>query len=177
MTAAADKPKKQGQPTPAPASPATAKVLELPPRKVGMIVPNRVQLAEQGRNIHLVTVPSGQTPQDFLEPSYWGMVAKSFQPYDHVEVRCDDRTFWGLYIVLACDRTWAKLEPMIEKSLPSADDGVVHPEFTIEWKGPHLKYSVIRLSDMSVVHEGEQERRGAVAWLEGYARTIGSTAA
>ena len=147
------------------------------PRQVGMIVPTRVQFAEHGRNIHLVTAPAGTQPGDFLHPEYWGMVAKNFQPYDQVEVRTDDRTFWGLFLVLASDRTWAKLHPIHQVELPSAEEPAAHAEFEIEWKGPHLKYCVIRKSDRSIVHEGEQERTGAGRWLDGYVRTIGRPSA
>jgi hypothetical protein len=145
---------------------------EVKKREVGMIVPNRVQMAEGGRNVWLATAPNAEHPEDFLEPAYWGHVSKSMKPYDQVEVRTDDGTFWGLYIVLASDRTWAKLHPIHEVRLPSAQIEQVDPAYRIEWKGPHFKYSVIRVSDNSVVHEGEQERLGATRWLDGYLRTI-----
>ena len=145
-------------------------------RDPGMAVPNRVQMAEHGRNIHLYTAPSGAIPDDMLAPEYWGLVAKNFAPYDHVEVRCDDGTFWGEYLVLASDRTWAKLHPLRVVDLPNAKVEEVDPRFKIEWKGPHLKFCVIRLDDSSTVHEGEQERSAAALWLQNYLRTIGSQA-
>ena len=146
-------------------------------RAVGMIVPNRVQMAEHGRNVWLATAPNADHPEDFLEPSYWGHVAKNLKPYNQVEVHTDDGTFWGLYLVLASDRTWAILHPIHQIQLPSAKVEQVDPAYRIEYKGTHLKYSVIRVSDNSVVHEGEQERGGAMRWLDGYLNTIGRKAA
>lgn len=160
-------------------SAAARKVEEKPAEKshvTGMVVPHRVQMAEHGRNIHLVTAENGLHPQDFLDPNYWGLVSKNFAPYDHVEVRTDDGTFWAEYLVLACDRTWAKLHPLREVKLPSANVEAVDPEYKIEWKGPHLKHCVIRLADQSAVHQGEQERAGAVKWLEDHLRVTGRSA-
>lgn len=143
------------------------------PRAVGMAVPNRVQSAEHGRNVHLFTAESGEHPEDFLRDEFWGLVSKNFSPGDHVEIRTDDMIFWGEYLVLAADRTWAKLHPLREIKLPSASSRQVSPEYKVEWKGPHKKYCAIRIKDSSIVHEGEQERAGAERWLEGYVRTIG----
>ncbi len=143
-------------------------------RPAGMIAPNRVSMGEHARNVWTCTAPSGAQPEDFLRPEYWGMVAKTMKPFDHVEVRTDDGTFWGEYLVLASDRTWAKLHPLREVVLPSADAEDISKDYKIEHKGPHLKYCVIRKSDSSIVHEGEQERLGAEQWLSGYLRTIGS---
>lgn len=156
---------------------AQPKAAEEKPRQPGMAIPNRVQMAENGRNTFLFTAESGAQKEDFLRPEFWGLVSKSFRPYDHVEIRIDDATFWGEYLVLASDRTWAKLHPLREIALPSATVDDIDPDYKIEWKGPHLKYCVIRVSDASVVHEGEQERGGAGQWLEGYIRTIGKKAA
>lgn len=158
-----------------------AAVLEKPKadekeRAVGMAVPNRVQLAEHGRNVHLFTADDGLHPGDFLRPEFWGLVSKNFSPGDHVEVRTDDMTFWGEYLVLANDRTWAKLHPLREVKLPSAEARQVSPEYKVEHKGPHKKYCVIRIKDSSIVHEGEPERLGAERWLESYLRTIGRPA-
>lgn len=157
-----------------------AEVLEKPkleekPRAVGMAAPQRVQTAEHGRNVHLFTAENGEHPEDFLRDDFWGLVSmqKGFQPYDHIEIRTDDGTFWGEYLILACDRTWAKLHPLREVRLPSANARQVNPEYKVEHKGAHRKYCVIRVKDSSVVHEGEQERMGAERWLEGYLRTIG----
>ena len=38
-------------------------------------------------------------------------------------------------------------------------------EFAVEWKGPHRKHCVIRLSDQEILHDGEQTKAGAHAWL------------
>lgn len=149
------------------------KTPEVKQRSAGMAVPNRVQLAEHGRNIHLFTAESGEHPEDFLLDEFWGLVSRNFAPGDRVEVQTDDMTFWGEYLVLASDRTWAKLFPLREIKLPSANQRQVSPDYKVEHKGSHRKYCVIRIKDSSVVHEGEPERLGAERWLESYLRTIG----
>lgn len=147
--------------------------VEEKPRATPMVSPNRVQAADHGRNVWLVTSETGDHPEDFLEASYWANVSKDFRPFDHVEVRTDDGTYWAEFLVLASDRTWAKLHLLREARLALVDEVETSPEFKVLWKGPHKKFCVIRISDSSAVHEGEQEKGQAVLWLEGYLRTIG----
>jgi hypothetical protein len=49
-----------------------------------------------------------------------------------------------------------------------------HDGSAYAYKGPHLKYCVIRKSDKSIVHEGAASRVDANSWLLGYARTVGA---
>lgn len=146
-----------------------------------MLVPNRFGHAEHVRNHWVATVevgPNGADPSDFLKPEYWSLIAKSLQPYDLIEVRADDGSYWGEFLVRQCDRNWAKVHPLREHKFGAeekvaADQG----DFEVVWKGPHKKWCVIRRNDSSMVHEGEQEKLGAITWLEGYAKQVGQKAA
>lgn len=143
-------------------------------RPLVLLVPNRRALAEQVRQTHVVTVESAEHPEDFLKPEFWSLVARDMRLGDHVEIRDDAMTYWGEFLVLACDSTWAKLHRLRESKLVPAAEREISPDFKVEHKGPHRKYCVIRLSDKSIIHEGEPDRSRANRWLEEYARTIGA---
>lgn len=147
-------------------------------REVAPVVPNRVQMAEHGRNVWLVTAESSEHPQDFLKPEFYAHVAKDMRPFDHVEVRTDDGLYWALLLVLTADKTWAKVEPLIEKRLqPVNHEQAVDTGYVVEFKGPNRKWSVIRKMDKSAVSEGHADRPSAEAWLGQHLRTIGRKAA
>lgn len=144
-------------------------------RELTQLVPTRRALAEAVMRVHVVTVESPEHPEDFLEPEFWALVAKEFTVGDRVEIRDDGMTYWAEFLVLACDRTWAKVHKLREHRLVPVEELQLSDDFTIQYKGPHLKWCVLRVSDNSIVHEGEQERTGAVTWLDGYLRVVGAT--
>lgn len=142
-------------------------------REVAVITPNRCQMAEHGRNIFLITAESSEFPKDFLDPAFYAHVAKDMRPMDHVEIRTDDGSFWGEYLVIEASINWAKVHELRTVTLEKFGDQPTDKRFRIEWKGPHLKYCVIRTKDSSVVHSGDQLRKDAMTWLEEYVRNIG----
>jgi hypothetical protein len=78
-------------------------------KKVPQLNMNRMKSGEYVRNIWVVTVESGVTKEDLTDVSFWAHVARSFKPYDHIEVRTDDGAYYAEFLVLSCDRTWAKV--------------------------------------------------------------------
>lgn len=143
--------------------------------KFAPLPPVRRKLAEHGRQTHLITVESAEYPEDFLKPEFWALVAKDMQLGDHVEIRDDSMSFWGEYIVLGCDATWAQLHQLRQAQLVPAEQRLISPDFLVAFKGPHRKWCIVRISDGAIVHEGEQHRGAANLWLEGYAKTIGAS--
>ncbi len=146
-------------------------------RAVPMVVQNRVQAAEHGRNVWLVTAESSEHPEDFLEPEFYAHVAKDFRPMDHIEVRTDDGQYWAELLILSADRTWAKVHLLREVKLAAVEQASDDKSYAIRYRGNHLKWSVIRLSDNSPLREGELDKASAIAWLETYKRTVGRKAA
>lgn len=142
-------------------------------REVPSVVPNRVQMAEHGRNIHLVTAESGEFPKDFLQPEFYAHVAKDMRPMDHVEIRTDDGTYWAELLVTEAASNWAKVHMLREAQLQSPGEQPSDKRFRVEWKGPHLKHCVIRAKDSSVIHSGDAQRKDSILWLEDYTRNIG----
>lgn len=60
----------------------------------------RHQPAASMRRLHWITVPSGHTPSDVVEPGYLEGIATRFQPRDRIEVMDDDSSWFAELMVL-----------------------------------------------------------------------------
>lgn len=139
------------------------------------LMPNRMHLAEHERNIHVITVEANITRDQIKDPSFWSLVSSKMRPYDRVELRSDDGMFFAEYLVLACDRSWAKVYELSFHKLTSADISETQAAITdyeIKYRGPQLKHSVIRKSDNTVLKEEMQTRDEAASWLKEHLKAI-----
>lgn len=133
----------------------------------------RFSEAEYKRTVWVATT-EGETKREHLtNPAYWAHVAAKMKPYDHIEVRSDDETFWAEYLVLACDRTWAKVQELryIVLNKPATEQKE-DPDFTVEWKGPHRKFAVVRKMDNAIMKEEFTNRTEANIWLTSYRQSM-----
>lgn len=152
---------------------------EAKPEGKPTLMPGRFQLAEQSRNQWCVTAEHGITFQQMLHPDYWAHEARKLKPYDLIECRSDDGTFWGLMIVLESARNWAKVHPLQYVPLDSKDvsqtrseNTITLEDYKIEYKGPTKKHVVIRKSDNEILHEGAAQKQDAQAWLDDHIKTV-----
>lgn len=137
---------------------------------------NRMKSGDFVRTLWVVTAEQGTTKEDIMTPSYWSHVASQFRPYDRIEVRVDDGTYFAELLILACDRTWAKVHELTFHSLTTSDVSMTqaHDEmsdFDVVWKGPVNKWSVIRKSDDAVI-KNKMEKDEAGKFLSNYVKTI-----
>ena len=145
---------------------------------------DRFQQAEMVRETWAITVEQGTSRSDILNPGFWSHVAYKLRPYARIEVRCDDGSIFADLIVLNAERTWARVHVMSWHDLTTRDvslsqvDEKEHdsaskipaPAHQVEWKGPHKKWSVIRVADSAYVHEGDASRQDAELWLREHER-------
>lgn len=136
------------------------------------IHPSRMRLAEYDRQEWTVNAELGTSLEDVLLPSYWAHMAEQMKQYDHIEVRIDDGSWVAFLLVTSCDRTWAKVKMLSKIDL---DDDMSTPITSklheVKWRGPQLKFSVIRLSDNKVIKEGIGDKLEAYRWMQEYERT------
>ena len=134
----------------------------------------RMKSGDFVRNLWVVTAEQGTTKEDIMTPSYWSHVASQFRPYDRIEVRVDDGVYFAELLILACDRTWAKVHELTFHSLTTSDVSLTQaePEFDVQWKGPVNKWSVIRKSDSESIKKGMESKEEANKFLTGYQKTI-----
>lgn len=129
--------------------------------------PTGLKLAEYEFSYWVAAVDVGVTPAEMLEPSFWSHVSSKLKPWDHVEVRQDDGSYWAELLVLACDRMWAKMHLLREAKLSTPDVSLSQADarLRVEWKGPRLKHCVIRVKDGEIMTSEIQSRADAEAWV------------
>ena len=122
------------------------------------------------RTVYTATAFENTVPEDLLDPEYWTHVAEQFKPFDKVEVRADDGSWYAECLVLETSRRWTRMHMLSKHNLTTGDVSLSQTkmqEYAIEWKGPHKKHCVIRQSDQEIIHEGEETKAGAYTWLSG----------
>jgi len=139
--------------------------------------PSRFKGAEYERNVYVATVEQGTTIDTLELPAFWSHIAAKLRPWDKIEVRCDDGSFYAECIVIDADRTWAKLHVIMgvdlsKKEITPSEAKVMADQFEVKWRGPHMKHCVLRVSDGMVLQEGIGTKDEANSWKNEYIRTI-----
>jgi hypothetical protein len=143
------------------------------PKRAPIITQGRMKLAEYERNDWIANVEYGVTTNDIQDPSFWSLMASQLKPYDHIEARAEDGAWIAYLIVTGCDRTWARVAVDRIVQLTTSDVALTQAvvKHEVLWKGPQLKYSVIRLSDSENIKSGFQTRPEANQWQSEHERT------
>ena len=137
-------------------------------KRVQELNPSRMKECEFERTVYTITTHENTSPEDLLKPEYWTNVAEKFKPFDKVEARADDGSWYAEFLVLETSRRWTRMHLLMQANLTTTDVSLTQSklgEFNIEWKGPARKFCVIRASDQEMIHEGEQSKGTAHAWL------------
>lgn len=147
---------------------ATKTEVTVPERKVEQLGAANFKPAEFIRAVHAATIPVGTLPEDLLNPAYWAHIATQMKPWDIVEARALDGTWYAEYLVLDVGRTFAQCHMLSHHNLTSQDVALTKlnnlSPFDVRWRGPAAKWSVVRKSDNSVMSEG-MTKDGAIAWI------------
>ena len=138
-----------------------------------VLMPERMGLREQKINDFVVDVPMTLSLEDALEPSFWAHVADQMQPSDHITLRADDGS-WIAYLVVAyCERNFAKV--VVDRCVKlnaDTETPINSIKHKVEWKGPRLKYCVIRMSDAALLKQECRTREEAAAWMREHEQTM-----
>lgn len=137
-------------------------------RKVEQLNPTRMKEGQYERTHWVATAHANTQPEDLLKPEYFSHVAAKLRPWDKIEARADDGTWYAEFLVLESGRNWARVVMLTKHNLTSADvaqsQAQAMSKLEIVYRGPHSKWSVIRKADNEVLHEGEETQGGAVNW-------------
>ena len=136
------------------------------------ITADRVLPAEYERQEWVITTPEGVVPEDLKEPGFWAYTAERFRPYARLEIRADDGSWLAEAMVVACDRLWAKVHLLNVYELASPTVDLPGAQTEVRWRGPHAKWSVVRISDSEVLHDQCVNKDEAVLWHKNYEKTI-----
>lgn len=147
----------------------TAAAAEKVERRVEPMGPNGLKLTEHERNSWRVIAAKGVEPADLLEPSYWQHHAGKLAPWDHIEVRAEDGSWYQELVVMDSSRAWARVAPklpVVRFTTPDVSLSQTAPsEYEVMHRGPR-KWSVIRKKDRAVMFEEGGQRDAAETWLK-----------
>ena len=145
-------------------------------RELRQLNPSRMKGAEYERDIHVVTPDEGTQPEDMLDPAYWAHVASKLRPWNRIEARANDGSWYAECLVLDASRNWAKIKILNVWNLTTADVSQTQSEVLIAYevrhRGPHNKWSVIRMADSACIHEFEDTELGARTWLTNHLKAM-----
>ncbi len=135
------------------------------------LTPTRMKPAEYNRTVYSISIEHGITKEDMSQPKFWAHVASSLRPYDRIEAFAEDGSFYSELLVIACDRTWARVQLLSYHDLTKVtmDLGAVFDEYLITFKGPK-GWCVIRKSDNSVLNDKMLSEEDGKKWLEVHLR-------
>jgi len=139
---------------------------------VPMIRESRLSFVEFARQAHHIVPEEGTKFEDILKDSYWSLVAVKFKPGDLVEIHAEDGSYFAELYVRAAGRNWAKMALLRKVDLEPVAAAMVSPEFEAAWKGPHRKFSVVRLSDNQIIKDGFETREQALDYIKSHVRAM-----
>lgn len=131
------------------------------------IIEARFRAAEFWRNLWAVNPEHGTTLEDMLNEGYWAHVATKLRPWDKIEVRAEDGSFYAELLVREAGRTWAKVFPItyVKMAADESKEETVDSNYKIAWKGPQRKWEAIRIKDGSVLKSGLLDKSDAIKYV------------
>lgn len=141
-----------------------------PERKpVAALSPERFKTAEYERAIHVANADEGTLPEDITQPDYWAHAASQIKPWDRIEVRANDGTWFAELLVLDVSRQWAKVHVLGVHRFSDFDTSLTGATLNLPYfvthKGPQKKWCVIRRVDNAILHEQASSPEEATTWM------------
>lgn len=96
---------------------AEAKPAEQPAEPARRVVrapgPNNLKMRSEVSLDYWLFVPPGHGPDDLLNPDYWQHNARRLKTNTIVNVRAEDGSWFGMFLVVSAGDTWAKVVPIL----------------------------------------------------------------
>jgi hypothetical protein len=162
MTAAA-----KSNPPPAAGSTPAAAVASVPRRPMRPLAPGQIQLAEFAVRHHVVTLAANQSFEHVTDSDFWANVAQNrFRPCDRIDVHdAGGRFFAELYVRQIHEgRAATGAKPSVVVHLlryvefEPLDTRPKRTLYEVKFMGPAQGWSIIRVSDGSVMVENLENR-------------------
>lgn len=143
--------------------------------------PAKLKRAEFERQTYRIYPEYPTALEDVLKPEYWSHVGKTLRHYDKIEVVFEDGSVYAELLVMDCGPQWAKVAilSLIDLREAKADAETVRESqevskapYKVEWKGPNMKWTVIRSADGEKLKVECQSKEDAAKWLDGYLKTL-----
>ncbi len=123
------------------------------PKKSGKRLPEqRFQLKEQAIVEWFAVLENGTDYNEVFDSAFWAHVAANkLKINDEITVTNDEMSFNAVLKVVACGANWAKVEELYKKEYAKFEAPSETAGYEAQWKGPALKWCVVRLGDSKIV--------------------------
>lgn len=144
------------------------------PPKVQIGVPD-VLGNDFARSVWCVTPPNGSRPEDLVDPRAFTPSSHFFKPGDIIEAMPADGSWWAQLIVRNAERGAVKtgLIHAVDFEDAAIPTESVGGDLEIRWRGPKLRFGVVRKSDNQILRENLTTRLDAHAWAVEHQRSFG----
>lgn len=137
-----------------------------PIAKVRRITEDRIRRAEGAFTLHSVQPYQGTTVNDLLDPTYWKLTARRFQPNDEIRVVPEDGAWRAHLYVTFASATEVFVQVLDHKELTNVDPTKTATDaYVAEWIAPPVRFGVRRKSDKEVIQSGFPTLEKAVQWM------------
>ena len=148
--------------------------------------PGTFHLAEHQREVYTFTAENDHTRKQMLDPTYWSHVAARLRPYTEIIARRHDGTLYARFLVLASERTWARVFVLEWQDLTTRDvslsqadakaqqapPGAPDSKYEVKHCGPHFLWCVVQKDTKPPVYlfKNMTEKIHAITALEEHLR-------
>lgn len=147
-----------------------AETVVRPPK---MLPEARIQLAEFGRNVYMMSPEPGTSDNDLLESDYWSHVARRFKPCDRIEVYAEDGSSLIELHVLSAGPNWAKVVKLNKYDFVGSKKQAAAPiGHSVKFSNPIKKWRILRDVDSSVLKDGFETEEAAHHYLREHMKMI-----
>jgi len=139
------------------------------------LIQTRMKEESYARNSFFVTCPVKTDHKDLLDPVFWRNLGQQFHQFDKVTAVTEDGQWYAEYVVVGCDRLWAKLAlvKFIDLSGEAKNTPLREDEnYEVLWKGPVNKFTVIRKQDSASLKDGFNTQLEGWQWLDGHLKSL-----
>lgn len=136
------------------------------------ISPKRHKLADYERNLWVATPETGTALAEVLKPEFWAHCADKMRPFDKIEVRAEDESFYAELLVRSAGKNWAVCSVLAHVDLDQKQVQVPDEDYVVSWGGPHQKHRVLRKKDNEVVFQGGETADAARGWLREHLKAM-----
>jgi hypothetical protein len=132
----------------------------------------RFESAQAKRNVWDVVATHGTKIEDVLDPRYWTNIGPQLRQWDHIEIRCEDGSWYAEVIVEDRGPRHAKVAVLnyVQLAVADPEGPSLPPGYQIAYKGPHIQWAVIR--DGHMLREKFSSYGMANSWLNDHLRAV-----
>lgn len=120
--------------------------------------PTNLREADHYRNVWQITLDQSETLQSCLQPDFWQHIARRLRPLSEIIVYSHDYGWRATLLVRSATPLSARvvLLSFTDLDAAEAEGRKLAPDATLTttWKGPALKYCIVRKGDKAVVEQG-----------------------